>query len=135
MAAVPPTASQRRAQAAIDSGAALALAMLAWPFPLARAALPPVVHVLSVLVFWQLVQVGYLTLAMTVWGTTAGLSVVGLEVVDPAGAAIPKRRRALWGALSGLLADVRVVAPVRPGARDLPERAADVDVIRMAPRP
>ena len=128
-----PTRSSRRAQAAIDSGVALVLAMLAWPFPLARAALPPAVHVVSLLVFWQLLQMAYFAVTMAVWGATAGTHLMGLRVVADGGAAPSRGQRAWWGVLSGALALVRIVAPVREGARDVPERAAGVDVVKPAP--
>jgi uncharacterized RDD family membrane protein YckC len=127
--ATPPTRKTRRAQTAIDSGATLIFTMLAWPFPLARASLTPAVNVLSVLVLWQLLQIAYFAVTMSVWGATGGTRVMGLRVVGTDGTEPSRRQRALWGALSGAMAVVRVVAPAREGKLDLPERVAEVEVI------
>jgi uncharacterized RDD family membrane protein YckC len=121
--------SSRRVQTAIDSGAALLLTILVWPFPLARAMLPVVVNVVSILVLWQLIQIAYFTVTMMVWGATAGTHLTGLRVVAVDGSAPSPRQRALWGALSGLVAVGRVIVPVRLGERGLPEKAAGVDVV------
>ena len=64
---------------------------------------------------------------MAVWGATAGTTSWGLRVVDADGEVPDRRQRALWGAVSGAIAVVRVAAPAREGAPDLPERAAGVE--------
>jgi uncharacterized RDD family membrane protein YckC len=123
--------SVRRKQTAIDSGAALVLTMLVWPFPLARAALAPLVNVACVLVLWQLLQIAYFTITVTVWGATAGTRVMGLRIVDTAGQSPTRRQRAVWGVLSGALAVVRVAVPASERDRDAPERVADVKVVQV----
>ena len=116
----------RRIQAGVDSGAALVLAMLAWPFPLARAMLPLPVNILSVLVFWQLVQVGYCAVAAAVWGGTAGTLVAGISLVAQDGAEITRANRAKWGALAGATALAHVVSPPTGGSPALAERVTGV---------
>ena len=102
--------------------------MLAWPFPLARAVLPLPVDIVSVLVFWQLVQVAYCALTAGLWGSTGGMWVQGLELVAAGGGETTRRQRAQWGALTGAAALVHVVIPPREGARTLAERVSGVDV-------
>jgi len=128
-----PAAAARRSQSAIDCGAALVLAMLAWPFPLARAVLPPAAHVVSVLIFWYAVQIAYFTVTMALWGATAGTRLLGLVVVTPEGLTPGRRQRVLWGALSGVTAFARVVVPTRTGGRGTPERVARVEVVALKP--
>jgi uncharacterized RDD family membrane protein YckC len=124
-----PTRSARRKQTAIDGGAALVLTVLVWPFPLARAALSPLVNVACVLVLWQLLQVVYFAITMSVWGATAGTRVMGLHVVDIDGGPPTRRQRAVWGALSGVIALARIAMPAQEGKRDAPERAAHVRLV------
>jgi uncharacterized RDD family membrane protein YckC len=124
-----PTRSVRRAQTAIDSVAALMLTMLVWPFPLARAALAPLVNVACILVLWQVLQVAYFTITMAVWGATGGTRVMGLRVMGTDGEAASRRQRAIWGALSGVIAVARIIAPPRSPAQDMPERIAGVTVL------
>jgi hypothetical protein len=120
------TRRSRRIQAAIDSGAALVLAMLAWPFPLARAMLPLPVNIISVLVFWQVVQVAYCALAAGAWGSTAGTRLQGIVLVDADGGEPTRLRRAQWGALVGAAALVHIAVPPLDSARTLAERASGI---------
>jgi hypothetical protein len=124
-----PTFRQRRTQTAIDSGAALVVTMLVWPFPLARAVLPVFANVLSVVVLWQVIQVGYFAVAMAVWGSTAGLRLQGLRLACSDGSTPDRAARLKWGVLAGSLALPQLAAPPAEGARSIPERAADVDVV------
>jgi uncharacterized RDD family membrane protein YckC len=122
--------SARRRQTAIDVGASLALAILAWPFPLARASLSIPVHVVAVLAFWQIVQVGYYVATMGTWGRTGGLHLMGLRVVTEDGVAPGRASAVRWGALSGLLAAPRLVTPASRTGEDGPaERSAGVKVV------
>ena len=95
----------------MDSGTALVLAMLAWPFPLARALLPVPALVLSILLFWQVVQIGYYALTIGIWGATGGMKVTGLVAVTADGATPTRGRRATWALVAGALAVVVIVAP------------------------
>jgi uncharacterized RDD family membrane protein YckC len=106
-----PSPSDRRRQAALDSGASLVLAMLAWPFPLARASLAPIVHVVSILIAWQIVQVAYFALCSSVWGKTGGSALLGMDLVADDGERPSRSQAALWGAVAGLLAIPTIVAP------------------------
>ena len=109
------TARQIRIQCAIDSGAALVLAMLAWPFPLARVLLPVAVNVASVLVFWQLVQIAYFAIALSLWGQTAGMRLMGLHLACRDEAELSRGDRARWGARAGALAIPRLISPPKSG--------------------
>jgi uncharacterized RDD family membrane protein YckC len=128
-----PTRSARRTQTAIDSGAALLLAILVWPFPLARANLAPLVNVAGVLLLWQLLQVAYFAITMAVWKATAGTRLMGLRVVAADGVEPSRRQRAVWGALSGAIALPRMFVPAHEGERDGPERAAGVELVLADP--
>ena len=128
---VPATPSQRRRQTAVDVGASLVLAMLAWPFPLARAALSILAHVVALLLFWQLVQIGYYGVTMAVWGQTAGTYLLGLAVRTEAGAGPDRIAAIRWGVLSSLLALSRLLTPAsRTRERGLAECTAGVSVVR-----
>jgi hypothetical protein len=128
MGGVPVSAgvsrNDRRIQAAIDSGAALVLAVLAYPFPVMRAMLPLPVFVISILVVWQLVQVSYCALAAAVWGSTGGMYLRGLSLRTTDGGEATRGQRATWGALAGIAALVHVAAPPSEGKPALAERAS-----------
>ena len=126
---VAPAPSARRAQTAIDGGVAFALAMLAWPFPLARSMLTPVAHVASVFLFWYLMQIAYSSVTMAVWGATAGTRLMGFAVLSADGTSPGRRQRLIWGAISGAMTPVRAVVPPRVGERDVPDAAARVEVV------
>jgi uncharacterized RDD family membrane protein YckC len=129
--ATPASASARRKQTAIDVGASLVLAMLAWPFPLARASLSIPVHVIALLVFWQVVQVGYYVLTTGTWGRTAGLHLVGLRLEAPDGTDPDRGAAIRWGALSAVLALPRLMTPAsRTSDEGAAERSAGVGVVR-----
>ena len=65
-------AARARKASLVDSGICVLVAMLAWPFPIARAMLPPLVNVISVLVWIFVVEVACGTLVMARWGRGAG---------------------------------------------------------------
>jgi hypothetical protein len=65
-------AARARKASLVDSGICILVAMLAWPFPIARAMLPPLVNVVSVLVWIGIVEIAYGTLVMARWGRGAG---------------------------------------------------------------
>jgi hypothetical protein len=65
-------AVRARKASLVDSGLCVVVAMLAWPFPIARAMLPPLVNVVSILVWIGVVEVAYGTLVMARWGRGAG---------------------------------------------------------------
>jgi hypothetical protein len=92
------------------------------------------VNVLSILVFWQLLQIAYFAVTMYLWGATGGTHLMGLRIVLPDGTMPDRRQRALWGALSGAIAVIRVAAPAREGKVDLPERVAGVEVVATSVR-
>lgn len=110
-----PTSRQRRIQSALDMGASLVLAMLAWPFPVARANLPVPVHIVSILVFWLIVQVGYFVVAVGWWRATPGMALTGLRL-SPDADATTRGQRVKWALAEGPFAIVRVVggSPTRP---------------------
>ena len=124
----PVSRRSRRIQAAVDSGAALVIAMLAWPFPLARAVLPVWLDVVLLLVFWQLVQVGYCAVTAGVWGSTAGTWTQGVELATAEGDEPTRRQRAQWGAVTGAVALAHVALPPRETAVTLAERLSGVTV-------
>jgi hypothetical protein len=126
-----PSPSDRRRQSALDCGAALVLAMLAWPFPLARASLAPIVHVVSILVVWQIVQVVYFSVCSAVWGKTGGVALLGMNLVVEGGERPSRRQAATWGAVAGLLTIPTIIAPSSsPG---LAERFSGVALMREEP--
>jgi hypothetical protein len=127
-AVTAPSARQRRIQSAIDSGAALVLAMLAWPFPLARAMLPVAVNIASIIVFWQVIQVLYFVVTVGVWRQTGGMRLQGLTLRDRDGQEPPRGQRVMWAAIAGVLTWAQVAAPAGEGNPTLAERVAKVRV-------
>ena len=125
-----PEASARRKQSAIDVATALILTILVWPFPLARVSLTPLVHVISILVLWQLMQVGYFAVSAAVWRKTAGMHLLGLGLADADGC-VPARGAAVtWGLLAGVSALPRLVSGgPAPPLPDFAERSSVVRVV------
>ena len=121
-----PTRRQHQVQAALDSAAALVLAMLAWPFPLARALLPVPVNVVCVIVFWQLVQVLYCAITAGVWGQTGGMRLQGLGLFAEDGESPGRTARAKWGALAGAVALKQALFPSSVETPSFAERIAGV---------
>ena len=107
--------SEQRKRALIDAGAGLALTMLLWPFPLARATLSPLVNVVSVLIAWGVVNVVYHLVCARVWRRTAGTHLLGLSLCGKAAAAndpcvaLDDRTALKWGVAAGALVVVNVV--------------------------
>jgi hypothetical protein len=123
-----PSAAGIRRSALIDSGVALILAMLAWPFPLARMLLPVPVNVASLLLFWQVVQACYCALTAGVWGRTGGMLLQGLALVGPAHEEPSRVQRARWGVVYGALL-LGTIAGVRGSAPSLAsERVANLEL-------
>jgi hypothetical protein len=100
----------RRKQTAIDVGAAFILTVLAWPFPLARATVSPLVHVISILVLWQIAQVGYYALSAAFWRKTPGMHLTGLILQRSDGSPPPRGRAVRWRLLGGVLALPRLIS-------------------------
>lgn len=129
-----PTVSTRRAQTAIDVGAALVITMLVWPFPIARAMLPPLVNVACILVAWQLIQVAYFAACSALWSTTGGMRLMGLTLAEPTGARPSRAVAVRWGLLAGVLGIPRLFATARSaGKPDAAERFSGARVVRVAP--
>ena len=125
-----PSGSVRRKQTAIDVVLALVLTMLVWPFPVARMNLTPVVHVISILVLWQLVQIGYFVVAAAVWRKTAGMYLLGLGLAT-GDHSVPDRAAAMrWAVIAGLLGIARLFTGGPSGGRsDMAERVSAVSVV------
>jgi hypothetical protein len=105
------TASQQRKRAAIDAGIGLVITMLLWPFPIARAMLPPLVNVVLVLLTWDIVNIAYHVVCARVWRRTGATYLLGItlssagEAVEP----LDDSRALRWGALAGALVLVNMV--------------------------
>lgn len=125
----PATRKALRTRAAIDTGVALVLAMLAYPFPIARASLPLPVFVGSVILVWQVVQVAYCAVTAGIWHGTAGTRLAGLVVADSDGGTGTGPRRAAWGALAGLSATVQAIVPPADGSAGMAARATGIALV------
>jgi hypothetical protein len=126
----PATGSERRRQALIDALCSLVLAILAWPFPLARASLGVTVHVVAILVFWQLVQVAYYVLTTLTWHRTGGFVLLGLELRTANGGEAARGDLARWALVAGSTAAVRVLGSARTyRSPDSAERASGLRVL------
>jgi uncharacterized RDD family membrane protein YckC len=95
----------------IDSGTALVIAMLAWPFPIARAYLPVPIIIVSVLVFWQLIQVLYHVITVGFWGATGGMRLLGMSLEGRGGERASSSAARSWALWQGLTCVLVAVAP------------------------
>lgn len=100
----------RRLQSAADVLTAVVLAMLVWPFPVARATLTPGVHVLGVFVMCLAVLLAYYVISAAVWRKTLGMRLAGLEL---RGETSPPERLHLvsWGLTAAVFSAWYVLAP------------------------
>jgi len=120
----------RRKQTALDVGTALVLTILAWPFPLARANLVPIVHVVSILALWQVVQAGYFAVCAAFWRKTGGMHLFGMVLGTLAGAPLSRGSAVSWGLLAGILGIPRLISGgPAAGAPDLAEKLSGARVI------
>ena len=103
--------------------------MLAWPFPLARAMLPPLVNVASVLVFWQLVQVVYFAVTVAFWGRTGGMRLQGLNLSARAGGPPSRASRIRWALIAGAFALAQVAKPATAPRSPLAERTTGIALV------
>jgi uncharacterized RDD family membrane protein YckC len=125
-----PSATARRKQTAIDVSAALILTMLVWPFPLARASFAPLVHVVSILLLWQIVVAGYYAVSCGFWRKTAGMHLLGLKLADPCGVPPTAGVAVAWGLVAGLLAMPRLLSGGPSDTRpDAAERLSGATVV------
>ena len=123
-----------RAQAALDAAASLLIAILAWPFPLARATLSVPVHAVSILVVWWIVQIAYYTVTVGFWGQTGGMRLLGLGLAATAPRPVSGRQRALWGAMAGV-AGFAVPFDAKGRVAAAIERRSGLRVVRVATVP
>lgn len=101
----------RRGQTIADVIVSVVIAMLVWPFPIARATLDPAAHFAGVLATCVLVQVVYFAATAALWRQTLGMRLIGarLETLD---GGTPRRVSAVrWGVVSALLAPWHMLAP------------------------
>ena len=106
------------------------LTILVWPFPLARASLPPLIHVVAILVLWQLVQAGYYAVSAAAWHKTAGMHVLGLELRDAKGLAPGRSQAVAWALAASLFAIVQLLPALRSRRRmDTAQRLSGVRVV------
>ncbi len=118
-----PSGRTIRAQISIDLGVSLVLCMLIWPFPLARASLTVVSHVLSILLAWGVIHVAYLAATVGAWSQTAAMRLLGLSLATLDGQPCHTRQRMRWGVIAGTLVLLRLVDPSgRPGRPALVDR-------------
>lgn len=78
----PAAAGRVRSAALVDGAAAFLLAVLAFPFPIARALLPLPVFVASIIGVIAVVHVAYVAITLMLWGRTPGMYLLDLGVSD-----------------------------------------------------
>jgi len=117
-----PDYQARRLQSIIDSAASVVMAMLLWPFPIARVMLQPAVHVVAVLLVIVVVQFVYFAVASALWARTLGMRLAGLRLAAADGGGGTRTARVRWGLVSAAVAPWFVVAPRSAGVGGAPER-------------
>lgn len=121
--------ANRRLQSAADIGISVLIAILLWPFPVARRLLEPAAHVLGVLITCGIVQLVYFEMCAIVWHRTLGMRLAGLTIVDADGGAPQRGRPAVWGLLAASLALWYLVMPAAACRAAIPERASGLRVM------
>lgn len=96
----PADPSRARAAGGVDTLIALLVAMIAWPFPIARATLPWMIHVALLLVAITTVDVAVRFIALRIWGRTLAMYLFDLGLVSESGPGIAKS--IAWAATSAL---------------------------------
>lgn len=118
----------RRAQSAVDIVTSVLIAMMLWPFPIARATLGPVMHIAGVLATCVIVQVLYFGVCAVVWRKTLGMHLAGIRLGNADGGA-PARREALaWALVSAVTAPWHVAAPLSANVARTAERLSHTTV-------
>jgi len=109
----PLTAGQQRKRAAIDAGIGLVITMLLWPFPIARAMLPPLVNVVLVLLTWDIVNIAYHIGCARIWRHTGATYLLGMTLggVDESAEPVDDARAVRWGVFAGALVVVNIAWP------------------------
>ena len=118
----------RRTQSLVDLLVSIVIAMLLWPFPVARAMLSPTIHVAGVLATCVIVQLVYFALSASVWSQTLGMRLVEVRLVSDDGEPVSRGRAVQWGLVSAVIAPWYVVAPSSACAASIAERTTRTTV-------
>lgn len=121
----------RRMQSIVDILISIMLAMLIWPFPIARATLTPVVHVTGVLAACVIVQLGYFTISAIAWQRTLGMRLAGLTIESADGGPLARAQGVKWGLISAVIALWFAVAPDSACAAAVAEKASGTRVAQV----
>jgi uncharacterized RDD family membrane protein YckC len=116
-------------QSLVDVFVSIVLAMLVWPFPVARAMLSPTVQVAGVLALCVCLQLAYYIVAAAIWRQTLGLRLAGLRLSSSAGGAPTRAQVVKWAAISASLALWYAFAPRSACATGLAERLTATRVV------
>ncbi len=100
----PAEPSRARVAALIDFGAGVIAAVIAFPFPFARATLPLLVFVASILLSIVVVHVAYVALTLRIFGRTPGMFLLDLGPQSGPDQSRPSLARSLAWALGASIA-------------------------------
>lgn len=121
-------AKTRRAQSLIDMFISVFAAMLLWPFPIARAALTPAVHVAGVLATCVVAQLLYYAISAASWRRTVGMHLAGIRLASADGKPPRRGQAVMWGLISAVIAVWFAVAPSSACRAATAERASGTKV-------
>lgn len=114
----------RRMQSIVDIIVSVALTMLAWPSPLARAWLTPAAHAAGVLAACVVVQLAYYTGSVLAWRQTLGMRLAGLRLSSAGEAPLTWVQGLKWGLVSAVLAPWYAIAPRSACSAAVAEKAS-----------
>lgn len=124
----PAAPGSRRTQSLIDIFMSVVIAMMLWPFPVARMWLSPPVHVAGVLVTIALAQLVYYALSAAVWHRTLGMQLAGIQLGSTTGEPVTRVRALQWGLVSALIAPWFALAPRSASDAAVAERVSRTTV-------
>ena len=107
----PELVKARRTQSLIDIFMSVFIAMMLWPFPVARMWLSLPVHVAGVLLTCVFSGLLYYAISAAVWRKTLGMRLAGIKLESATEAQATWARATQWGLVSAIIAPWFVVAP------------------------
>jgi uncharacterized RDD family membrane protein YckC len=120
----------RRIQSAADVFMSVLLAMMIWPFPVARALMSPAAHVAGVLATCLIVLLVYFSVSAAAWRQTLGMRLAGVRLESIEGDAPTRAQGLKWGLVSAVVAPWYIVAPASACSASIAERVSRTTVCR-----
>lgn len=122
-------AGRRRLQSVVDIVVSIVLAMLVWPFPIARATLSVPAQLTGICVVILVVQLLYFAGSTAVWQHTLGMRMAGVRLAGIGESPVSRGQAVRWAVVSSLLAYWFTVAPSQATRVALAERVSGTTVV------